>query len=285
MSIVRKASPIAICAMMAFSMPAHAPLARGYTYDMVQRAQSTNPMTGASQEVTAVRAHVTVDAAGNTRMDISEAGANPMWGVGDYMLTSANSVLVVSPSKKEVLDLGTDMGMSEIQEFMKSMGADMKIGDAVMTLDSLPGTELVNGHQAKHFKLTRDGTVQMNTPAGAMEINVKSSSDFFVTRDKAPTNSPFVSMNNTGGAGGMMSPATFEKTKTMMGAIKGFVVRSSSHSASQVMGMNTESTQTLEIENLKEVDVAPISVVAPDGYTKGSLGARMRAMSVRGPGG
>jgi hypothetical protein len=277
-------APVALGAMFALSSPLRAPMAKGFTYDIVQHSTTMNPMNGGTQNVVAVRAHVQTDAAGRSRMDITDAAANPIWSAGDYALMSSGTMMIVSPAKKEILDLGPDMGMSESQTFMKSMGMDMKMSDGTITFDSLPGTELVNGHQAKHFKMTRDGTMSMTTPMGAMDMAVKSETNYYVTRDRAPQNSALVSPNVSSGPAAMMSPESMAKMRTMIGSMKGFVIRAVTHSSTTVMGMNTEATQTTDIENLKEEEVAPVPTTAPEGYTKANLGDRMRAMAPRPPG-
>ncbi|MDB4915634.1 MAG: hypothetical protein JWM95_3278 [Gemmatimonadetes bacterium] len=284
MSIARFASPLALGAMLAVAAPARAPLARGFTYDLVQRTQSTNPMNGGAQDVVAMRAHVQVDAAGHTRVDFADAARNPLWSTGDYAIISGSSIQIISPQKKEVLDLGPDMGMGSMQEFMKAMGADMKITDGAIAFDSLPGSDVVNGHPTKHFHITREATTSMTTPMGAMDIPVKSEIDYYVTRDRAPQNSAFIAPGLSSGMGAMISAPALERMRTLVGGMKGFVMKMVTHSTSTMMGMSTDITATVEVQDLLEADVASIPIAPPAGYAKANLADRMRAMSPRPPG-
>ena len=277
-------SPVALGAMLAFSTPARAPLAKGFTYDFVQRTKSMNPMNGGSQELVGIRGKVLVDAAGHMRMDVKESGKNPMWDTGDYALMSTSSVLIVSPQKKEFLELGADMGTNSMQDFMKQMNMDMKVTDGAITLDSLPGTELINGQQTKHFVVTRESSTEMTTPMGAMAIPTKSQTDYYVMRGRAPQNSAMAGQTASLSPTSVMSPESAQRTRAMMASMKGFAVRIVSHTSTTLMGMTTEATSTTDIENLQEVEVAPIPAAAPAGYTKVNLVERIRAMSPRGPG-
>lgn len=272
---------IALGAVLAVSIPARAPLAKGFTYDLVQRTESANPMNGGSQDLVTFRAHVQVDATGRTRIDIVEAARNPLWSKGTYILTSGTSILIVSPERKETLDPGLDFGASAVMELTKSMGMDMKISDGAIVLDTLPGTETVNDHAARHFHLTREATMQMTTPMGAMDVPTKTEIEYYVTRDRAPQNNPIVGASLSISPTSMMSPQTLEKMRATVSGMKGFIVRIVSRSTTTIMGMNQESTSTTDIQNLLEVEVAPISIAPPAGYTKVDLADRLRTMGPR----
>ena len=87
MLLASRIYPVVVGAMIAAPLTAHRPMSPGYAYDIVQRTKTVNPMTGTT-DVVALRAHVSMDAAGNARIDILEAAQSPRWGPGDYAIVS-----------------------------------------------------------------------------------------------------------------------------------------------------------------------------------------------------
>jgi hypothetical protein len=251
---------------------------KGFTYDLLQKTQSNNPMMGPSETV-AVRGKVQVDAAGHMRMDVSEAAKNPMWSAGDYALSDGASLVIVSPSRKEYLDLGADFGMAELAEMMKSTGMNMKMTEGKFTFDSMPGSEVINGKPTKHFHMSRDGTAEMTTPGGTMTMTTSSETDYYVAREGVPGGNLFNTQSaGSAGPGGMIAPETMEKMRSMAAAMKGFTVRMVTKSNTAVMGMTTDMTQSTEVENLTAATVAPISIKPPADYARVTLSSRMRSM-------
>jgi hypothetical protein len=280
MSLTHRISPVALGALLVVWQPVHRPLARGFAYDLTQRSKSVNPMAGTT-DVLSLRAHVQTDADGNSRMDILEASATPIWAVGDYAVMTPSGMLVVSPSKKEYLDLGSDFGMGEMWEVMKTSGMNMKVTEGKFAFDSVAGTETIAGRSTEHFRMLRDGTMTMTTPmAGAMDVAFASETDYYVARKDVPSSAAMMGPTSFGGmASSMVSPEVMERMRVAMIAMHGFVMRSVTHSSSTVMGMTVDQTTTTEVLNMQDAEIERASTTPPAGYTKATLAARMHAFS------
>jgi hypothetical protein len=281
MLLLRYVSPLALGAMFVLPSPSRDREARGFTYDLVQQAHISNSRRG-DRDVVTLRAHVQVDVAGNSRMDIVEAGQSPVWAAGDYAITSRDTLLVVSPDKKQYFVLGPDFGAGEMEEFMHSSGMEMKVKDGGFAFDSLPDGGLIDGRKTRHFRMSHQGFMNMTMPTGETEVAFKSETDYFVTRERAPDATSFFGPSTFGaGPAGMMSPAMADKMRAAIGTMKGFVVRSVTHTNSMMTENTTDRTQTTDAQNLQEADVASISLTPPSGYARVDLSTRMRAMAAR----
>ena len=282
MSLSRMQLTVALAGVLSLGSSLQAQQGKGYTYDFVQKTQSTNPMMPAapSGDSISMRAKVQVDAAGHSRMEVVQAAQNPIWSVGDYALFNGTAMIIVSPSRKEYMEMGTDFGMGEINEMMKNMGTTMKMTEGKFAFDTLPESETLMGRPTRHYRMTRDGTIEMGTPGGAMSMTMTSETNYYVVRERVPAVNPLAGQSAmSAGPGSMMSPEVTEKIRAAAAAMNGFVVRMVSHSTTGIMGMTVDATQSMEVENLAEAPVAPISATPPAGYAKVTMTSRMKGMT------
>jgi hypothetical protein len=216
---------------------------------------------------------------GNAKAEFVEMAAeNPLMPAGSYLLVAGGDMYLVNPAKRTYSRFDTSM-----LEGMTQMMGRMEISDVAFekVLDE-PG-ESILGHQTRHYQFKSSWSMGMQGMPMKTEISIVE--DLWAT---SAIEMPEVPSAFSGAAGAMpeqvqaivnaqgsrnvegfpLKQISVQSTKMNMGALGGLGARMAAGMAG-AGGGNT--TTTMEVTELAEVDVAAATFELPAGFQETAL--------------
>jgi hypothetical protein len=288
------ALPSAILVMSASAWPSTLTPGLGYTIHVSSRPrggrQGGMPMGPGNLNWTG---NVVVSG-GRGRVDITDGGAEGLFGQGDYMLFDANDFLVVRPSSKEYIGLpgGGLSGGLEMLRAMPNLRVD--VSDLKVAIEKVGAGDTIAGQTTQHYRLTSGYIVSIDAGFLQQAMALESTTDYWVANVEGLTTGPFLKIFSgvlsLGGIVKEIGPKVDSAVARMgnTSPLKAVTVTS----ISDGRGGTSESEASIVVGSIKRRDVDPGVFVLPSDYqpanarglaqllggtAKGDPGAKWRA--------
>ena len=211
---------------------------------------------------------------GRGRVDITDGGAEGLFGEGDYMLFDANDFLVVRPSSKEYIGLPGG-GLSGGLEMLRSMpNLRVEVSDLKVVMDKVGAGDTVAGQTTQHYRMTSGYIVSIDAGFIQQAMALESTTDYWVANVEGLSTGPFLKMFSgvlsLGGIVKEIGPKVDSAVARMgnVSPLKAVTVTSISD------GRNapSETETTILASAIKRRDVDPAVFVLPSDFQPASTG-------------
>ena len=213
-------------------------------------------------------------AGGRGRVDITDGGAESLFGQGDYMLFDANDFLVVHPSSKEYIGLPGG-GLSGGLEMLRSMpNLRVDVSDLKVTMEKVGTGDTVAGQTTQHYRMTSGYIVSIDAGFIQQAMALESTTDYWVANVEGLSTGPFLKMLSgvlsLGGIVKEIGPKVDSAVAKMgnMSPLKAVSVTSISD------GRNapSETEAMILVSAIKRRDVDPGVFVLPNDFQPSNIG-------------
>jgi len=211
---------------------------------------------------------------GRGRVDITDGGAETLFGKGDYMLFDANDFLVVRPSSKEYVGLPGG-GLSGGLEMLRSMpNLRVEVSELNVKMEKIGAGDTVAGQTTQRYRMTSGYIVSIDAGFIQQAMALESTTDYWVANVEGLSTGPFLKMLSgilsLGGIVKEIGPKVDSAVAKMgnMSPLKAVTVTSISD------GRNapSETEATLLVSAIKRRDVDPDAFVLPKDFQPGNIG-------------
>jgi hypothetical protein len=208
-------------------------------------------------------------AADRGRLDITEGGADQLFGKGDYILFDTSDVVIVRPRTKDFMPLPRDLGKSGMDQ-LAATGVKLSVTDVKVTMDSIGGSDTVAGQPTRHYRMTI--AFNMSIDAGFVQqgVGTESTTDYWVATVPGLPGNPLLRANamgaplTVGGIFAELSHKVDSAAKRMGGAVA--LKTKTVGKVVQGPGAVLTTEQSSDVSNIRHEDVDVGLLVLPEGY-------------------
>jgi hypothetical protein len=256
----------------------------GYSYRLKIDAHVVEP-NGKRTEFVALSGHAMVSEKGG-RLDIDEAteGRGAMAVRGGYMLYDPTSMMMVSPKDRQILKLSLqslEQGMSALAAAVP--GVRVTISDVAVSLENRGRGEPMLGMATTKYRLIQD--YELAATIAAVEHNSTEHvvRDYWIADEKKGFANPFARMGEVGvGAGSAFRELLTRTAEAEREMGRGIPLKTVTTTTSMVSRNEvTNSVMTMEVSELRAVDVDDALLIAPADYKVTDMGAQMKAIAAQ----
>jgi hypothetical protein len=211
---------------------------------------------------------------GRGRVDITDGGAEGLFGQGDYMLFDATDFLIVRSASKEYIGLSGG-GLSGGMEMLRAMpNLHVNVSDLKVVMDKLNAGDTVAGQSTQHYRMTTGYIVSIDAGFIQQSMALESTTDYWVANVEGLSTSPFLKVfSGVVSLGGIVKEVgpKIDSAVARMGNVsplKAVTVTS----ISDGRGGTSETESTMTVSAIKRRDVDPMVMVLPDDFQPANLG-------------
>ena len=262
---------------------------RGYAYDVTQHEYDQVPGLPEQDSLTLV-AHVQTDANGDSRMDVVQ-GSVTVVGMtkGDYSVSHAGDVLVVFPSSRQYVQLGTDGGWSEVVEFQRAHESSLRqLTLQTFSADTVGTPLTVGGRAGRLYRIIERGTQSVHSRMISTQGTFEATNEYSMVPCATPEPPAFVAPGNvTAGGAPLISSDAIARMRRALQSLPGCEVGSVTRLALDItlqggVQMSVLRGVSTDVSNVYPEDVDRSAFAVPDGYAMITLAERMRHLGYGG---
>jgi outer membrane lipoprotein-sorting protein len=244
---------------------------KGYSYEMVMTVRGTNSPIAAQMDSVPRRARV-LSAGSLGRMEY-EPGylGGPMMtaGPGSYVLVDGRTIRMVSPSTKTMTVMDLEKLASGLDDMFREMPMSITVSDVNVSTDSLGPAETILGMATERWLVNAAFTLKMDMEGTTQSFTQRHANEYWIARGGPKMFNPLHQglAIDTIGPSGPFREMMVKMLRANQRLPAGFVAK---HAITMRMdspaAMNTESTVTQEVANLKAITIDSTTFVVPPDY-------------------
>jgi hypothetical protein len=245
----------------------------GASFD--QTMSTVSSFNGRSDSATS-EMHV-VGAGGDSRIEVQSG--KPVPNIGEFspgthaviiMRDQGKQMVFLSPDQKQYLSFNASEMLERTQKMIESMGGSMTVDTSVtrISLDSLGPGPVIEGHPTLTYRLTSAVrmTMSMMGELNVVDIRstqeIQSATDLGDFSDLSFNENPFAGLPQSMG----FAKGYFEKLTAKNRKLRGFPLRSVTHSTATANGTTRMAVETIESRNIKRLLVPDSMFAIPGDY-------------------
>ena len=215
-----------------------------------------------------------VASGGRGRVDITDGGAEGLFGQGDYMLFDASDFLIVRPSSKEYIGLPS-AGLSGGLEMLRTMpNVRVEVSDLKVEMARVGAGDTVAGQTTQHYRLTSGYIVSIDAGFLQQAMAIESTTDYWVANVEGLTTGPFLKVfSGVMSLGGIVKEVgpKVDSAVARMGNVSPLKAVTET-SITDGRGGISETEATILVSAIKRRDVDPGVFVLADDFQPANIG-------------
>jgi hypothetical protein len=215
-----------------------------------------------------------VVSAGRGRVDVTDGGAEGLFGNGDYMLFDANDILIVRPNSREYIGLSGSAMNGGLSMLRAMPNLQVYVTDLKVVMEKVGTGDTVAGQTTQHYRMTTGYIVSIEASFIQQAMALESKTDYWVASVDGLTTGPFLKvLSGVVSLGGIVKEVgpKIDSAVARMGSmapLKAVTVTS----ISDGRGATSETEATLAVSAIKRRDVDPTAFVLPPDYQPAKSG-------------